>query len=97
MTLAHQHLHQLEPGIRHAVLGNAGTVISFRVGPEDAMYLAQEFQPNFGTGDLINLPNRNVYLKLMIDGTPSPPFSAQTLEPNFGSASAQGHPGSEVF
>ena len=81
LTLAHQHLHQLEPDILHAVLGNAGTLIAFRVGAEDAPYLAREFQPTFGVGDLVNLPNRNFYLKLMIDGTPSRPFSAETLPP----------------
>lgn len=80
LTLAHQHLHQLEPDIRHAVLGNAGTLISFRVGPEDAAVLTKEFQPEFEGEDLLNLPNRNVYLKLMIDGTPSSSFSAVTLE-----------------
>jgi hypothetical protein len=79
LTLAHQHLHQLEPDILHAVLGNAGTLISFRVGAEDAPYLARELQPTFGVEDLINLPNRDFYLRLMIDGTPSRPFSARTL------------------
>ncbi|HEY5236978.1 MAG TPA: TraM recognition domain-containing protein [Rhizomicrobium sp.] len=77
LTLAHQHLHQLEPDIRHAVLGNAATLISFRVGPEDAGILAREFQPKFEVEDLINLPNGDIYLKLMIDGTPSTPFSAK--------------------
>ena len=43
LVLAHQYLHQLEPDIQHAVLGNAGTIISFRVGPEDATILADEF------------------------------------------------------
>jgi hypothetical protein len=80
LTLAHQHLHQLEPDILHAVLGNAGTLISFRVGAEDAPYLAREFQPTFGVEDLVNLPNRDFYLRLMIDGTPSRPFSARTLD-----------------
>ncbi len=79
LTLAHQHMHQLEPDIRHAVLGNAGTLISFRVGPEDAAILAKEFQPAFDTEDLLALPNRSIYLKLMIDGAPSKPFSARTL------------------
>ena len=78
LTLANQHLHQLEPDIRHAVLGNAGTLISFRVGPEDAAVLAKEFQPTFDTLDLINLPNHHVYVKLMIDGVPSKAFSANT-------------------
>ena len=82
LTLAHQYMHQLEPDIRHAVLGNAGTLISFRVGPEDAFVLRQEFQPKFGIENLLNLPNRAIYLKLMIDGTPSPPFSAATIDHN---------------
>jgi hypothetical protein len=79
LTLAHQYFHQLDPDIRHAVLGNAGTLISFRVGPEDASLLAKEFQPKFGVEDLLNLPNHAIYLRLMIDGAPSSPFSAATL------------------
>jgi type IV secretory pathway TraG/TraD family ATPase VirD4 len=79
ITLVHQHLHQLDPEVRHAVLGNVGTLISFRVGAEDATFLAREFQPTFGVEDLMNLPNRDLYLRLMIDGTPSRPFSARTL------------------
>ena len=78
-TVAHQYLHQLTPDIRHAVLGNAGTLISFRVGAEDAPYLAREFNGVFDQTDLIQLPNHHIYLKLMIDGTPSLPFSATTL------------------
>jgi hypothetical protein len=77
LVLAHQYLHQLEPDIRHAVLGNTGTLISFRVGPDDATVLAREFQPKFGVEDLLNLANRDMYLKLMIDGAPSAPFSAK--------------------
>jgi hypothetical protein len=79
LTLAHQYFHQLEPDIRHAVLGNAGTLASFRVGPEDAAILAKEFQPTFDVEDLLNLPNQSIYLKLMIEGAPSAPFSAKTI------------------
>jgi hypothetical protein len=79
LVLAHQYLHQLDPDVRHAVLGNAGTLISFRVGPEDAATLAREFQPTFDTLGLLNLPNYAMYLRLMIDGTPSPAFSASTI------------------
>ncbi len=78
LTLANQHLHQLEPDIRSAVLGNAGTLVAFRVGAEDAPLLAKEFQPVFGVPDLLNLPNHGIYLKLMTDGVPSRPFSAVT-------------------
>lgn len=81
-TVAHQYLHQLEPDIRHAVLGNAATVISFRVGAEDAPYLAREFQDQFEQIDLTQLPNYRIYLKLMIDGLPSKPFSAVTSMPS---------------
>jgi type IV secretory pathway TraG/TraD family ATPase VirD4 len=80
-TIAHQYLHQLEPDVRHAVLGNVGSTISFRVGVEDAPYLAREFQSQFNELDLLQLPNYKIYLKLMIDGTPSKPFSAATLAP----------------
>lgn len=78
LTFAHQHLDQLKPDIRSAVLGNAGTMITFRLGAHDAQLVAPEFAPVFGRQDLTNLPNYNVYLKLMIDGEPSVPFSATT-------------------
>jgi hypothetical protein len=80
-TVAHQYLHQLEPDVRHAVLGNTGTIISFRVGAEDAPYLSREFADVFSETDLVQLPNHHVYLKLMIDGAPSMPFSAVTIPP----------------
>ena len=81
MVLAHQYLHQLDPDIQHAILGNVGTLISFRLGPEDAAFIAREFAPTFEPLDFMNLPNHDIYIKLMIDGTPSKPFSATTLPP----------------
>src|SRR6266436_861885 len=75
-TVAHQYLHQLEPEIRHAVLGNAGSIISFRVGAEDAPHIAREFHERYEKIDFLQLPNYRTYVKLMIDGTPSKPFSA---------------------
>jgi len=79
LVLAHQYMHQLEPDVRHAVLGNAATLIAFRVGAEDAPILAREFQPTFDIEDFLNLPNHAIYMKLMIDGAPSRPFSAATI------------------
>jgi hypothetical protein len=79
-AIAHQFLHQLTPEIRHAVLGNVGTFIAFRVGPEDASYVVREFQSVFEQEDVINLENYRIYLKLLIDGMPSWPFSARTLQ-----------------
>jgi type IV secretory pathway TraG/TraD family ATPase VirD4 len=79
MTLAHQYLQQLDPDIRHAVLGNAATLISFRLGAQDASSIAREFKPVFNGTDLSTLPNFHIYLKLLIDGEPSKPFSATTM------------------
>jgi hypothetical protein len=80
-VITHQYLHQLTPEIRHAVLGIVGTFISFRVGPEDASNVVREFQSSvFEQEDVINLENYRIYLKLLIDGMPSWPFSAHTLK-----------------
>ncbi|MHB9010612.1 MAG: type IV secretory system conjugative DNA transfer family protein [Ignavibacteriaceae bacterium] len=79
LVLAHQYIAQLHEKVRDAIFGNVGTMISFRVGVDDAAYLAKEFRPAFDESDLINLPNHNIYLKLMIDGVTSQPFSATTL------------------
>lgn len=82
LTLAHQYLAQVDPKMRDAVFGNVGTIIAFRIGAVDAELLAQEFHPQFSAVDLTNLPNHHIYLKLMIDGVPSVPFSAVTVRPN---------------
>jgi type IV secretory pathway TraG/TraD family ATPase VirD4 len=81
LVLAHQYLSQLEEPIRDAILGNVGTIVCFRVGPADAEILAKEFSPELSEVDLLRLPNHHVYLKLMVDGRPSEPFSAETLAP----------------
>jgi len=79
LILAHQYLGQVEESIRDAILGNAGTLISFRVGLTDAELLQREFLPEFRDADLVNLPNYHIYLRMMIDGVVSRPFSAVTL------------------
>jgi hypothetical protein len=79
LVLAHQYLSQLESEVRDAVFGNAGTFIAFRVGALDAPTVARELSPKFEADDLLSLPNFSVYLRLMIDGEPSKPFSAETL------------------
>ncbi len=85
LIIAHQYIGQLitdsNTAVRDAVFGNVGTMISFRVGASDAESLELEFTPEFLQNDLINLPNYNIYIKLMIDGVTSRPFSAQTLAP----------------
>lgn len=79
LFLAHQYIEQIHEKIRYAIFGNVGTIIIFRVGAEDARHLAQEVYPTFAAEDLINLPKYAMYLKLMIDGSTSIPFSAETL------------------
>src|SRR5215510_5252976 len=79
MVLSHQYLSQLDPQVKDAILGNTGTIISFRLGLTDAEMLAGEFYPFFSARDLINLPNYHIYLRLMIDGVVSQPFSGETL------------------
>jgi len=85
LILANQYIRQLIDGdntrVRDAVFGNVGTMAAFRVGAEDAEFLEKEFEPEFMLNDLVNLPKYNIYIKLMIDGVASHPFSAQTLSP----------------
>lgn len=81
LVMAHQHLAQLEEGVRHAVIGNAGTLITFRVGAEDATLLSKELMDVFTRDALIALPNYEIAVRLMIDGEPSRPFSARTIRP----------------
>lgn len=80
MIMAHQYLSQLSDEIRDAVLGNVGTIITFRLGVSDASYFAKEYYPVFDILDLINLANYDIYLKMMIDGVPSQPFSARAIK-----------------
>jgi len=81
LILAHQYITQMDETVRDAVFGNIGTLISFRVGAEDAEYLEKEFVPEFIAEDIVNLAKYNIYLKLMIDGVAGRPFSAETLVP----------------
>ncbi len=79
LFLTHQYIEQLHENIRAAIFGNVGTVISFRVGATDAAYLAKEFSPVFSEADLVSLPRYTMYIKLMIDGATSKPFSGVTI------------------
>nr|MBA3550837.1 type IV secretory system conjugative DNA transfer family protein [Patescibacteria group bacterium] len=81
LTIAHQYIEQMSEEVRAAVFGNVGTMIIFRVGAFDAEFLEKEVFPTFTKEDLVNLGYIQVYLKLMIDGVTSSPFSATTLPP----------------
>jgi CxxC-x17-CxxC domain-containing protein len=81
LILANQYITQIDEKVRDAIFGNAGTIISFRVGAMDAEFLEKEFMPVFVQNDIVNLPKYNIYLKLMIDGIAGDAFSATTLPP----------------
>lgn len=85
LTLAHQYVGQLvtdvSTKVRDAIFGNVGTMIVFRIGASDAEFLESEFDPEFTPQDMVNLPNFHAYLKLMVNGVTSRPFSAATLPP----------------
>lgn len=86
LVIANQYLNQLvdnkgNKGVRDAVLANAGTVVCFRIGTEDAEVLAKEFAPVFGSYDLVNIEQYTAYVKMLIDNTAAKPFNMMTYPP----------------
>src|SRR5207253_3227199 len=81
LIMAHQYIKQMEEPVRDAVFGNVGTIVTFRVGAEDAEFLEKWFQPDFMMNDILNLGKYTAYMKLMIDGISSKGFSASMLMP----------------
>ena len=79
LTIAHQFLGQLSDRIRTTVFGNVGSMVSFRVGGDDAALLAQEYNPRFSERDIINLGVRDFYTKMSIHGNLKEAFSGRTL------------------
>ncbi len=79
LTIAHQYIEQMPEEVRSAVFGNVGTMVTFRVGAYDAEVLEKEFMPQFSATDIVSLGRFQAYMKLMIDGVSSTPFSAGTL------------------
>ncbi|MFA6094936.1 MAG: type IV secretory system conjugative DNA transfer family protein [Candidatus Paceibacterota bacterium] len=81
LTVAHQFIAQLEEDIKDSVFGNVGTIASFRVGSDDAEYLEKQFSPVFTAADLMNVDNRNAYIKMLAHGKPLKPFNIETMAP----------------
>jgi len=79
LTVANQYVSQMPEEVRDAVFGNVGSMVTFRVGADDAQYLSKYFEPVFEPIDLVNLDKRNIYVSMSIDGQTSVPFSAQSL------------------
>ena len=88
LIVAHQFIAQLDEKIKNAVFGNVGTIAAFRVGAEDAAFLEKQFEPVFSANDLINIDNRNAYLKLLVGGQTTRPFNIKIDPPAAGDASA---------
>lgn len=81
LIVANQFTTQLSDEIREAVFGNVGSIVSFRVGTNDAEFLSKQFAPNFDIDDLQFLPNYNAVVRMLIAGVPTQPFSMATIPP----------------
>jgi hypothetical protein len=90
LIVAHQYLGQLhksdaltksDVNLKDAIFGNVGTILSYKVGPEDAEFLAKQFAPNFSDRDLVNMDKFKGVMKLMVDGQPTPAFSITPVNP----------------
>ena len=79
LMLANQYMGQIPEGVQKAILGNAGSLISFSVGADDAQIIHKEYAEVFSQNDLVNLANFQIAVKLMIDGHSTRPFLAHTL------------------
>lgn len=90
LTIAHQFIAQLEENIKNAVFGNVGSICAFRVGAEDSEVLQSQFTPTFIAGDLMNIDNRNAYLRLLVNGKPAKPFNVEVLPPPKGESALIG-------
>ncbi len=81
LTIAHQYIEQLDEKVAPAIIGNVGTIILMRIGGTDAQFFETEFSPTFTPEDMVSLAKYQIYLKLMVDGVATPPFSANTMAP----------------
>lgn len=80
LTVANQYISQMSEAVRSAVFGNVGTILSFRVSPDDAPFLQKYFEPQFEAPDLIQQHSRYFVITMMISGEKAPAFSAKTLQ-----------------
>ncbi len=81
LFIAHQFIAQLSDEIKNAVFGNVGNMAVYRVGADDAEYLAKQFEPVFNASQIMNIDNYNAYIKMLVRGIPSKPFNVRASEP----------------
>jgi len=84
LVLAHQFIGQLKEEISKAVFGNVGSLISFRVGPDDAEFLEKQFAPVFSAQDLVNVDNYRCFVRLLLNNELTKPFNMKTYPPSNG-------------
>ncbi|MGH9856551.1 MAG: type IV secretory system conjugative DNA transfer family protein, partial [Acidobacteriota bacterium] len=84
LNLAHQFITQLEENIRDAVFGNVGTLVSYRIGVDDAEFMAKQFSPVFSEYDLVNLRRFTAVTRLLVHSAPQRPFSVSVPAPPAG-------------
>jgi len=82
LNITNQYIAQIPEPIRDAIIGNVGTLVSFRVGVPDAEFMAKEFEPVADQFDLNQIDAYNAYVKLLVDNAPTKPFSMQTIKDN---------------
>lgn len=80
LTVANQYIGQMSETVRDAVFGNVGSMVSFRVSADDAPILSKQFEPQFESGDLLQMHNRHFVINMVINGEKAPSFSATTLK-----------------
>jgi len=84
LSIAHQFISQLKEEISKAVFGNVGSMVLYRVGPEDAEFLEKQVEPVFTRNDLVNVDNHKGFAKVLIDGVLTKPFNIQGRPPTKG-------------
>ena len=84
MFMANQFISQLDEKVRDSVFGNVGSMIGFRVGPDDAEFLVKQFSPAFEAPDLVSIPNHFAATKIISKGVPTVPFSMKEIMPPLG-------------
>ncbi|MEK7494376.1 MAG: type IV secretion system DNA-binding domain-containing protein, partial [Patescibacteria group bacterium] len=84
LILAHQFIGQLKEEISKAVFGNVGSLVSFRVGPDDAEFLEKQFEPVFSANDLMNVDNYQCFVRLLMNNELTKPFNMKTYPPTSG-------------
>jgi type IV secretory pathway TraG/TraD family ATPase VirD4 len=78
LTVAHQYLGQLEDDIKKAIFGNVGSMLTFRIGAEDAEFVEKQYAPIFSAHDLANIDNLNAYFRPLINGMTTSPFNIKS-------------------